>query len=219
VRFGWIAGQRTLYPLSVMCRALGVTRGGYYAWERRREQPPGERERRRAELATEIRAVHHDSRRTYGSPRVYHELKARGVDVCENTVAKVMRQEGIRSITRRRFRVRTTDSSHAHPVAPNLLDRDFAAQAPDRKWAADITYVPTGEGWLYLAVVLDLCTRRVVGWAMADHLRSELCLDALDMALKRRRPGQGLLHHSDRGCSTPAGITGICYDRKGSNAP
>ena len=228
MRFGWIAGQRTLYPLSVMCRALGVTRGGYYAWERRREQPPGERERRRAELATEIRAVHHDSRRTYGSPRVYHELKARGVDVCENTVAKVMRQEGIRSITRRRFRVRTTDSSHAHPVAPNLLDRDFAAQAPDRKWASDITYVPTGEGWLYLAVVLDLCTRKVVGWAMADHLRSELCLDALDMALKRRRPGQGLLHHSDRGVQYACGDyrdllrsqgiecsmsrTGDCYD-------
>jgi transposase InsO family protein len=200
-----MAGQRTLYPLAVMCRVLDVTRGGYYAWERRREQPPGERERRRAELAREIRAVHHDSRRTYGSPRVCHQLKARGVDVCENTVAKVMRQEGIRSVVRRRFKARTTDSCHRHPVAPNVLGRDFAAQAPDRKWAADITYVPTAEGWLYLAVVLDLCSRRVVGWAMADHLRAELCLDALDMALKRRRPGAGLVHHSDRGVQYACG--------------
>jgi transposase InsO family protein len=184
---------------------LGVTRAGYYTWEKRREKPPGPRASRRAELAEQIRSAHEESRCTYGSPRVYHELRARGVEVCENTVAKVMRQEGIRSKVRRRFKVRTTDSSHAHAVAPNVLDRDFGADAPDRKWAADITYVATDQGWLYLAVVLDLCSRKVVGWAMADHLRAELCTDALEMALERRRPAGGLLHHSDRGVQYACG--------------
>jgi putative transposase len=205
VRFRWIEGERERYPLSALCEVLGVTRAGYYAWRMRRDEPPGPRAARRAELAAEIRAAHEHSRRTYGSPRVYHELKSRGVEVCENTVARVMRQEGIRSVVRRRFKVRTTDSAHGHPVAPNLLARDFSADAPDRKWAADVTYVATGEGWLYLAVVIDLCSRRVVGWAMADHLRSELCTDALDMALRRRRPGAGLVHHSDRGVQYACG--------------
>ena len=205
MRFGWIEGRRSHYPLSVLCEMLGVTRAGYYAWARRREKPPGSRASRRAELAEQIRSAHEESGRTYGSPRVYHELRARGVEACENTVAKVMRQEGIRSIVRRRFRVRTTDSAHGHAVAPNVLERDFAAEAPDRKWAADITYVATSEGWLYLAVVLDLCSRKVVGWAMADHLRAELCTNALEMALKRRRPAGGLLHHSDRGVQYACG--------------
>ena len=205
MRFGWIDGRRDGYPLSALCEVLGVTRAGYYAWGRRLWSPPGERARRRAELAGRIRAAHEQSRGTYGSPRVYHELKAQGVEVCENTVAKVMRQEGIRSVVRRRFKVRTTDSSHGHPVAPNLLGRDFAADLPDRKWAADLTYVPTEQGWLYLAVVIDLCSRRVVGWAMADHLRAELCTDALGMALERRRPGLGLVHHSDRGVQYACG--------------
>jgi len=205
VRFGWIDGQRQSYPLSALCEALGVTRAGYYAWAKRQQSPPGPRAARRQELAAEIRAAHEHSRRTYGSPRVYYELKGRGVEVCENTVARVMREQGIRSVVRRRFKARTTDSAHAHPVAPNLLARDFSADAPDRKWAADVTYVATGEGWLYLAVVVDLCSRRVVGWAMADHLRAALCLDALDMALARRRPGAGLVHHSDRGVQYACG--------------
>ena len=220
--------RRDDYPLSVMCGALDVTRAGYYAWAKRRESPPGPREARREELAGRIREAHEDSRRTYGSPRVCRQLRAEGVACCENTVAKLMKQRGIRSKVRRRFKVRTTDSAHGHPVAPNLLDRDFSADAPDRKWAADVTYVATGEGWLYLAVVLDLCSRRVVGWAMADHLRAELCADALDMALSRRRPGPGLLHHSDRGVQYACGQyrdllrsqgiecsmsrTGDCYD-------
>ena len=205
MRFEWIDGRRDDYPLAVMCDALGVTRAGYYAWAKRKEAPPGPRAARRRELAAKAREVHRDSRCTYGSPRVYHELKAQGVACCENTVAKLMKQQDIRPIVRRRFKVRTTDSAHAHPVAPNVLDRQFAAAAPDRKWAADITYVATGEGWLYLAVVLDLCSRKVVGWAMADHLRSGLCADALEMALKRRRPGEGLLHHSDRGVQYACG--------------
>lgn len=205
MRFEWIGGQREAYPLAVMCEALNVTRAGYYAWRKRRDGPAGPRAARREQLAERVRAAHERSRRTYGSPRVYHELRAGGVAVCENTVAKVMREQGIRSKVRRRFKVRTTDSAHAHPVAPNLLGRDFASEAPDRKWASDVTYVATGEGWLYLAVVLDLCSRRVVGWAMAEHLRAELCLDALGMALGRRSPGQGLVHHSDRGVQYACG--------------
>src|SRR5258705_388094 len=152
-------------------------------------------------------AAHGDSRGTYGSPRIHAELDAAGVAVCENTVAKVMRAEGVRSITARKFRCRTTDSAHAHPIADNVLNRDFAAAAPDRKWAADISYVETDQGWLYVAVVIDLCTRRIAGWAMADHLRAELCTDALSMALGRRNPkaDAGLVHHSDRGCQYACG--------------
>jgi transposase InsO family protein len=137
---------------------------------------------------------------------VYQELKATEVPCCENTVARLMRERGIRSVVRRRFRVRTTDSTHAHPVAPNVLGRDFAAAAPDRKWAADITYVPTGEGWLYLAAVIDLCSRKVVGWAMGESLKADLCEEALAMALGRRRPGAGLIHHSDRGVQYACGL-------------
>ena len=205
MRFEWIGGRRADYPLSAMCDALGVTRAGYYVWRKRQQSPPGPRAARRRELAARVREAHAESRCTYGSPRVYHELRARGVEVCENTVAKLMRRQGIRSKVKRRFKVRTTDSAHAHPVAPNLLGRDFAAEAPDRKWATDITCVATDQGWLYLAVVLDLCSRKVVGWAMAGHLRAELCTDALDMALRRRRPGRGLAHHSDRGVQYACG--------------
>jgi transposase InsO family protein len=190
-----------------MCRLLEVSRAGYYAWQRRQGRAePGPRQRRREELVAGIRSVHEASRRTYGSPRVYQALKAREVTCCENTVARLMKERAIRSVVRRRFRVRTTDASHAHPVAPNVLGRDFAAAAPDRKWAADITYVPTGEGWLYLGVVIDLCSRKVVGWSMGASLRAELCAEALDMALKRRRPAAGLVHHSDRGVQYACGL-------------
>lgn len=198
------------WPVAAMCDALGVSRSGYYAW---RDRPASARAARRVRLAVEVKAAHAASRGTYGSPRVHAELAAAGVACCENTVARVMREEGVRSKAHRRFRCRTTDARHAHPVAENLLrdaatgDRDFAADRPDRRWVADVTYVPTGEGWLYCAAVLDLCTRRVVGWATADHLRAELCLDALRAALASRAPdpgggggGGGLVHHSDRGC-------------------
>jgi transposase InsO family protein len=205
VRFAFVRDNRGRYPVAVLCGVLAVSRGGFYAWARR---PPSARAKRRAELAGQVRAVHAESRGTYGSPRVAAELKARGVAACENTVAKVMREQRIRSKVVRRFRVRTTDSAHAHPVAENLLGRDFAAAAPDAKWAADITYVPTGQGWLYLAAVIDLCSRRVVGWAMADHMRATLCTDALEMALSRRRPPPAdgaLVHHSDRGVQYACG--------------
>jgi transposase InsO family protein len=181
-----------------MCDTLGVTRGGYY---RSLNRAPSASAVRRARLVEQIRAAHAASRELYGSPRVTAELRAAGVTVGENTVARLMSDNAIRSKVSAGFRrPRTTDSNHPDPVAPNRLDRDFAADRPDTKWCCDITYVPTDEGTLYLAAVIDLCSRRIVGWAMADHMRATLCLDALDMAvLHRGRPAPGLVHHSDRG--------------------
>lgn len=184
---------------------LEVSRSGFYAWKKRQRAEPSPREKRKKELTQKIKAAHQQSRQTYGSPRVYQQLKAQGENVCENTVAKMMKDNGIRSIVRRRFRVRTTDSAHAHPIAPNVLERSFQQTRPNQAWAADITYVPTAEGWLYLAAVIDLCSRKIVGWAMADHLRAELCTEALEMALKRRTPQEGLIHHSDRGVQYACG--------------
>lgn len=183
--------------MSAMCDALGVSRGGYYDWLDR--PAPAGRRRRRAALAQEVRAAHADSRGLYGSPRVTAELRARGVVVSEKTVAKVMRQQGLRAKTARRFKPKTTDSAHAWRPAGNVLGRDFAADRPDAKWCCDVTYVPTDEGYLYLAAVIDLCSRRIVGWSMAEHLRAGLCLGALEMAVLHRRPAPGLVHHSDRG--------------------
>jgi transposase InsO family protein len=196
VKFIWIQQHREEFELAVMCDTLDVSRSGYYAWLKR---PVSPRQKRRQELTEQIRRVHDESRCTYGSPRVHAELVDRRVSVCLNTVARLMQRAGLQSKIRRRFVVHTTDSRHDHPVAVNALDRQFGAEAPNRKWCCDITYVPTDEGFLYLAAVIDLCSRKIVGWSMADHLRSELCLDALSMALMQRRPEQGLLHHSDRG--------------------
>ena len=215
MRFAWIERHRGQFEVEVMCDAMGVTKGGFYAW---RARPGGRRRQRREQLVGRIRTAHADSRGTYGSPRVTVELKGSGVTVCENTVAKYMRQERIVAKTHRRFRVRTTDARHDNPVAPNVLDRRFAAPAPNAKWCCDVTYVPTGEGWLYLAAVLDLCSRKVVGWAMADHLRAGLCLDALSMAVGRRRPGPGLLHHSDRGVQYASGAYRAFLERHGMTA-
>jgi putative transposase len=208
VRFAFVKGNRGSYPagypVAVLCEVLQVSRSGYYAWLKRR---PSARAVRREELAERVRAVHGDSRGTYGSPRVAAELKRQGVKACENTVAKVMKEHQIRSKVVRKFRVRTTDSAHAHPVAKNLLERDFSAERPDAKWVADITYVPTDQGWLYLAAVIDLCSRKVVGWAMAEHMKATLCTDALEMALSRRKPppDRSLVHHSDRGVQYACG--------------
>jgi transposase InsO family protein len=197
VIFAWIKSNRSeRFTVKLLCHVLNVGRSGYYAWLRRE---PSARRRRRAQLAEQVRRVHADSGGTYGSPRVHAELADRQVKVCLNTVAKLMKDQEIRSVRAKRFVVRTTDSAHDRPVAANVLDRDFAADRVDRKWCCDITYVPTAEGFLYLAAVMDLCSRRIVGWAMADHLRTELCLEALDMALKARNPAPGLIHHSDRG--------------------
>lgn len=184
--------------MTTMCLVLGVSRGGYYAW---RQRPLGPRQQRRLELTGRIRQAFAEGRGVYGSPRVTAELKALDVNVSENTVAKYMRQDGLRVTPKRRFVPRTTDSDHPHPVAANVLDRDFTADAPGRKWVCDMTYVWTDEGWLYLSVVLDLFSRKVVGWSMTDHMRADqsTCA-ALRMALTRHRPpSPGLLHHSDRG--------------------
>ena len=197
MKFNWIDQHRRLFELRAICRVLNVSPGGYYQWRRR---PPSASSGRREQIVRQIRRSHEQSRGLYGSPRVHADLKALGVSVCENTVARYMREEGIVSRIKRRFRIVTTDSRHDGPIAPNLLDRQFAAaEQPDRTWCCDITYVPTGEGTLYLAAVIDCCTRKIVGWAMNDHLRAELCLDALEMAVARRCPPSGLLHHSDRG--------------------
>lgn len=178
------------------CRVLDVSTSGYYRWLGR---PLGKREARRAELAEQIRIVHEASRRTYGAPRVHRTLLRRGVKLNRKTVARIMRELSIRSKAARKFKVRTTDSNHAFPVAPNMLDRNFAIEKPDAAWLCDITYIPTGEGWLYLAGVMDLFSRRIVGWSMADRPRAELVLDALAMATTARSPAPGLIHHSDRG--------------------
>jgi putative transposase len=182
--------------VNVMCRMLNVTRSGYYAW---RDRPRSRRAERRVELVKQIRQAHQHSRGTYGSPRVTVELKEHGMAVSENTVAKYMRAARIAVTPAKRFQPRTTDSDHPHPVAPNVLDRDFAATAPNQKWACDLTYVWTDEGWLYLSVVIDLFSRRVVGWSMSEDLKAQGVAEALQMAVARRRPGAGLLHHSDRG--------------------
>lgn len=185
-----------MYPVSLMCSALRVSRSGFYAWRRRQ---PSRRAREDARLAAEIRTVHQQARGIYGSPRVHVELQQRAFQVGRHRVARLMREQGLTARFKRRFR-RTTDSKHNDPIAANRLNRQFDVEGPDRVWATDITYLWTDQGWLYLAVVLDLYSRRVVGWSMAEHLRSELVLGALEMALGQRAPRDGLLHHSDRGC-------------------
>lgn len=196
MKFAWIDQRTKRYPVKQMCELLEVSRSGYYAW---RDRPLSVRAERRERLVSRIRVAHQQSRQTYGSPRVHAQLIEEEVEVCVNTVAKLMREEGLSVEKKRRFVPQTTDSRHEHPIAGNHLDRDFEADAPNRKWTCDLTYLWTEEGWLFLAVVIDLYSRKVVGWSMAEHLRSELAEDALSMALARRKPAGKLLHHSDRG--------------------
>ncbi len=201
MRFAFIAAEKAAFPVTVLCRTLAVSRAGFYAAQAR---PPAARARADNRLAVEIVAIHGESRQRYGSPRVHAELRARGQGVSRKRVARLMRHQGLAARRRRRFRV-TTDSTHPFPVAANVLARRFAARAPDVVWVTDITYIPTGEGWLYLAVLLDLCSRAIVGWAMSDRITRQLTLDALGMALARRQPPRGLLHHSDRGSQYASG--------------
>jgi len=193
VKYRFIEAQRAHYPVRWLCRALGVAASGYYAACARQ---PSACARRQAQLSARIRAIHMQSRATYGSPRVHAELIAQGERCCRNTVAKLMRRAGIVPKTVRRFRV-TTDSRHTS-AAPNLLGRVFAAAQPNRCWLTDVTFVPTRQGWLYLAVILDLYSRSVVGWSMSQRLDRALAIDALTMALDRRGAAPGILH-SDRG--------------------
>lgn len=193
--------EKANYPVTLMCRVLGVSRSGLYAWQRRR---PSQRAQADACLREQIRSVHAASRGTYGSPRVHQGLRRDGVRVARKRVERLMRQDGLRGRVRRRFR-RTTDSNHKLPVAPNTLNRQFSVDAPDRVWAGDITYIRTAAGWGYLAVILDLHSRMVVGWALADHMRTELVEQALVAALGKRTPSSDLLHHSDRGSQYASG--------------
>lgn len=186
--------NQAMYPVRMMCRLLKVSTSGFYAWCAR---GPSDRYLSDLALKVEIRAIHERSRGTYGMPRVHAELAEDGHRVGRKRVARLMREEGLQGASRRRFVVTTRRRPNARP-APDLVERNFGAQAPNQLWVADITYVPTWAGFIYLAVVLDACSRRVVGWSMANHLRTELVLQALDMALTQRRP-DSVIHHSDQG--------------------
>ena len=195
MKFIFIAAQKAFYAVAVLCDVLGVSRSGYYAWSRR---PAPARATSDAHLKVQIAAAHQKSRSTYGSPRVHAELRGKGVRVGKKRVERLMREEGLQARRKRRFR-RTTDSNHTHPIAPNVLERQFTVEAPNKVWVTDVTYISTDEGWLYLAAILDLFSRRVVGWATSATNDRALALDALELALQARRPAAGLLHHSDRG--------------------
>lgn len=195
MKFHFIAAYRTEFRVRSLCRVLDVSPSGFYAWVRR--PPPRQAERNDALLA-HIRAAHAASRRTYGAPRIHQELQARGVPAGRHRIARLMRREGIIACTERRFRWTATARAEL-PAAPDRLRRDFTAMAPDQRWVSDITSVRTGQGWLHLAIVLDLYARRIVGWAMAPLLDQRLAHEALAMALLARRPAPGLLFHSDRG--------------------
>ena len=194
MRFEFIRKESANFPTRALCRTMGVSTSGYYAW---RKRPPSTRKREDEQLSEKVRAIHKTSHGRYGSPRV-HEALRKEQPISRKRVARLMRQEGLAGRPPARF-LRTTDSDHDDPIAENLLARDFTADAPNTKWARDITCIWTDCGWMYLAVVIDLFSRRVVGWAMADHMRAELAIDALKMAIGRRCPAAGLIFHSDRG--------------------
>jgi putative transposase len=227
VKFRFVEEHREAFRIRKMCEVLEVSRSGYYAWRARR---PSRRSQQRELLLAEIGEIHLNTRKVYGSPRIHEELKARGRPCNVKTVARTMREHGIRAKTAKKFKV-TTDSRHRRPVAENVLNRNFEVKQANQVWLADITYVWTREGWLYLAAVEDLYSRKVVGWSMSSRLATCLVTDALKMAIERRFPGEGLMHHSDRGSQYASedyqrllskhGITcsmsrkGDCYD----NAP
>jgi len=195
MKFRFIDDHRQEFPVSRMCKVLEVSRSGYYAW---RGRPPSKREMANRALYSKIKAVYDESHGTYGSPRIWQALKSEGVRCSENRVARLMRRGGLRAKQAKSYKS-TTKRKKGNSVAPNVLERDFGAERPNEKWASDITYIRTGEGWLYLAVTLDLFSRRVVGWAMSDRMASDLTVRALKMALGWRDVEAGLIHHSDQG--------------------
>jgi putative transposase len=195
VRYVFVRAEKANYPVTVLCRVLEVSRPGFYAWCKR---PESKRAGASRALRVRIKAVHQKSRGTYGSPRVHATLVSEGTHVGRARVAKLMQAEGLCARRKKRF-VRTTDSKHNLPVAGNVLDRQFSPTEPDKVWATDITYIWTKEGWLYLAVIIDLFSRLAVGWSMSERIDRHLVLSALGMAKSRRWPPAGLLHHSDRG--------------------
>jgi len=211
MRFTFIHAEKDNYPVRVICRVLKVSTSGYYAHIGRE---PSKRQLEDGKLKVYIRAIHAQSRGTYGRPRVRMQLRREDVEVGKERVARLMREMGLRGVPQKGFRC-TTDSNHNHPVPPNLLARNFEADRANQSWATDITYIRTWEGWLYLAIIVDLFSRRIVGWAMRPHLRVELALEALHMALGRRLPGPGLVHHSDRGIQYAADAYQTVLDQHG----
>ena len=224
MKYACIDRRRDRYPICMMCRLLRVSRSGYYAW---RTRPESLRSQQNRELLPRIRQVHSKSKGVYGSPRVHAELASAGVRVGRHRVARLMRLARLRGCPKRRFRV-TTQAVPSHPVATNLLKRNFSAAAPNQRWASDITYISTHEGWLYLAVVIDLYSRRIVGWSMSRWMSRRIVLAALRMAIDARQPEGALIHHSDRsgqytsddfrkelaknGIECSMSSTGNCYD-------
>ena len=197
MKYAWIERHVGVWPVARLCRALGVSESGFKCW-RQGGQACGQR-LSDVQLLTHLQSIHVQFKGAYGSPRMYKELRERGQPVGKGRVERLMRDHGLRGRHKRRWRVVTTDSKHGLPVAPNLIGRDFSPAAPNQCWGADITYLRTDEGWLYLAVVLDFFNREIVGWSLSERLTADLALDALTMAWFRRRPASGLIHHSDRG--------------------
>ncbi len=195
MKFRFISAHRETFKVGRMCKLLNVSRSGYHAW---RNRPESRRSRENRALEAKIRVLHAASHSIYGAPRIHRDLIDDGIRGSKNRVARIMRKAGIRSRTKKKFKA-TTNSRHNFPIAPNLLNQDFNVDAPDRTWVGDITYIHTNEGWLYLAVLLDLFNREVVGWSASSRMTRQLAIDALQMAFDRRDPGKGLLHHSDRG--------------------
>ena len=193
--FKLIEAEKANHSIPLLCKLVGVSRSGYYAW---RNRPPSKRARFDAVLSEKIETIHRNSRATYGAPRVHAELRTIGIRCGRKRVARLMRQAKLRGCLRGR-RMKTTHRISLRQAAPDLVGRNFSSVEPDRLWVADITYVRSREGFIYLAFILDVCSRKVVGWSMATHLRSELVVDALQMAIARRKPAPGLVHHSDRG--------------------
>lgn len=224
MKFSFIANNRHDFEVGVMCQVLNVSRSGYYNWFNR---PESKRQQEEVRLRYLIGSIHQISRGTYGSPRIHAQINNEGITCSPNRVARIMNKMGLRAKMKRRFK-KTTDSKHNLPVASNLLKQDFKVDAENKVWASDITYVWTAEGWVFLAVVIDLFSRKVIGWSIADHMRKSLVIKALNMALMMRKPSKGAIHHSDRGSQyaskayqsllKAAGLTcsmsgrGNCYD-------
>ena len=201
MRYAFVERHKRVWPIRVQCRVLGVSVSGYHQHVRRRKQIAQRRHLSDAALLVHIRAVFAAHRGAYGWPRVWRQLLSQDIRVGKSRVQRLMQRHGIRARGKRRFRINTTDSRHGLPIAPNLLNRNFTVAVPNQAWAGDVTYIPTEEGWLFLAVVMDLFSRRIVGWSMQDNMRSEIVIDALEMAWFQRSPDKnaGLIFHSDRG--------------------
>jgi putative transposase len=211
MRFAFISEEKVAFPIAVLCRVLAVSTSGYYA---NLARPVSQHARRDEELIEQVKSSHHTSKRRYGSPRVHGDLKASGTKVGCKRVARLMRENNLVAVKRRRFR-KTTDSKHDFPIAPNLLGRDFTASKPNASWVTDITFIWTLQGWLYLAVIIDLFSRRVVGWATSRNVDRYLALAALDMAIRKRHPNGDLVHHSDRGSTYASGDYRKALEKEG----